>query len=68
MYNVLRNVMHELHLVGALDSGKIQEAGTLSGLGNYNYDTKMPLIKLVGSLWDHNVRHLAYFTQFMHKY
>lgn len=31
MYNVFRNVMHGLHLVGALDSGKVQEAGTLSG-------------------------------------
>lgn len=29
MYNVFRNAVHELHLVGTPDSQRVQEAGTL---------------------------------------
>lgn len=42
MYNVFRNVMRELHLVGALDSGKVREAGTLLGLVKQNKAHKTP--------------------------
>lgn len=47
MYNVFRNVMHELHLAVALDSGKVQEAGTLSGLSRQNMALKMPQLSLL---------------------
>ena len=42
--------MREPHLVGELDSGKVQEAAMLSGLGGWSFDTEITLIKFADSL------------------
>lgn len=60
--------MHQRHLVGALHSGKVQEAGALLGLSSFGVEAEMALMKLVESLQGHNVKLLACFTLFMCKY